>query len=244
MSSVFRIRQAEIVLLKIANRLPDEEFRTFFFGAEGQFEQMRVDCFSNVTLSGYLISAISALDTFLSDTTQLLLLLQPNALGEKCLVPIGTLTSARARAKVINDEVRKKVRHVSYDSFQQRLEYLEEKFRLGLSIDEKVMWLLKRAANLRHNVVHDQALFGFLIDDSEHHSVVSKGKHPFKPVPVSDDDVDDALNAVNVVALTVYCSVRKTVLAAEDDEMTEALAKQLKRVDRSVNKGNAEAVPS
>jgi hypothetical protein len=120
----------------------------------------RERCFEYVSKTGLMIYSATLFENFIADTTRLLLLANPGAIGSNCLVPIGTVLSDESRMEVIDREVTKKLRTLSFSTIEERFEFLRNRFGLKFDLSE-LMGRLKRLTELRNELVHDQSCVRF-----------------------------------------------------------------------------------
>lgn len=168
-------------------------------------------CFHYVTLTGYFVYATSVFDTFLAETVRFLLLRSPSSLGEKYLVPIGTLVSARLRSEIINERVGKKAKQLGYS---ERLQFLGT---VGANIDVAAHSdSLARLSAIRNEAVHDQASLGLEMSSTERLLITRKG-HPLGPRKIDGKDIKEATHTFASVATAIYQAVLRDVLGLEED---------------------------
>jgi hypothetical protein len=180
--------------------------------------QFALSSFRYVTLVGYLVYATTVFDSFLSDLTRLLLTCNPAVLGENCKVSIGVLASPEARTAVINKEISRKIRSLSYASFEERLDYIVRNFNVTLGAGPDLLENLRHYSELRNTAVHDQAIFGINFDDKQ--GVRLEGRQdPLKPTSVASEDVTQAVNTYLNAGVLTYQAVLRDVFKAAAPEM-------------------------
>lgn len=147
--------------------------------------------FGYIVTASLVVYCVSLFDVFLSDLTRVLLFNNIAALGKSCVVPIEVLASSTARIEIIKKEVEKRVRTVSYKSFEERVEFLQTIFGLSFRLDEEEKSILRRISNLRNRIVHDQSVNLLDIDQELVLSLRAKAD-PKSPVPVEWEDINNA----------------------------------------------------
>lgn len=178
--------------------------------------------FKAVTVLGYFVYATTIFDSFLSDTTRFLLLTNLASMGADCRVPIAVVTKPAARAKVVNEEVSRKVRSLaSHNGFGRRLGFLQTRFKLKVDISQHKE-PLDRFSDLRNSLVHDSSLFGFALDESDRNKVVMKRQFG-DPSEINEKDLDEAIETYRAVILEIYRAVRRDVLRCPEDDGVTAL---------------------
>ena len=184
------------------------------------------DSFRYVSDASYLVYATTLLDTFLTDTTRFILLLNPGAIGDAQSVSLKALLSARSRSDLITQAATKKAREISYLPFLARLEYLRRTFGLSVTLDEGTTAELAHYADVRNVIVHDQGVFDVDLDDVGTLRIRRK-TCPRHPTPVTSDDLDRAKTSYIKCVREVYRDVMQHVLRAPEDEAFKGLLSAL-----------------
>jgi hypothetical protein len=169
------------------------------------------DSFRYISNLSHLVYAATLLDSFLADTTTFLFLLFPGALGKDTVAKLDEVLRASSREALIGDIVRRRVRDVGYMSFLDRIAYLEERFSLGIALNEKDRLLLEEFSTLRNVIVHDQSVFDLYLDDRGQVQAKQKtcSRHP---TPVPDDVLKKAHRAFFSTVRAIYEAVVSQVL--------------------------------
>jgi hypothetical protein len=219
MLSHFRLGCAQEVFLKLQLRLLGDAELASYMG-DKQLPGVNEKTFQYVSAAGFLVYATAIFDSFLSDVTKFLLLSKPDALGQSCVVPIGTLASPKSRAAILNKEIGKKVRSLStHSGIEERIEFVCQKFALTYRPSEDDLRSLRSYWDLRNEIVHDQSIFGFEVDDTQQNRIISKGANLLTPTNISFEDGRKATNVHAVVAYGIYRSVLKDFLKASNEEI-------------------------
>jgi len=155
------------------------------------------------------------LDTFLTDTTQFLLLRFPEAIGKNAQVPLKTLIDGRSLEAVVTDEAAKRARELAYLPFPARLEYLRGTFGLTIDLPKHVAEALEHYPTVRNSAVHDQGIFELRLERGTHVAAYRK-TCPQHPTRVASGDVFKALKAYQAVFATVAKCVLAQVLKCPD----------------------------
>ena len=183
--------------------------------------------FTYVSYAGLLLYSTSTFDSFLSDTTKFLLLMRPDALGKSCVVPIGTLTSPKSRAAILNKEVAKKVRALStYSTIEERIQFIREKFGLGYQPPDEALRSLRTVWNVRNEVAHDQSAFTFELDDTERHRIIPKGHKLGVSSELTLDLIQSASHLYEKLAYGIYQAVLKDYFNASEEELRALYASE------------------
>ena len=215
-----RLRSAQVVFLKLQERLATDNDLASSLG-DARLPGVEERNFEYVCSAGFLMYATAIFDSFLSDTTKFLLLSKPDALGQSCVVPIGTLTSSKSRAAILNKEIGRKVRALSTrSSVEDRIKFLCRNFGIMYHPDEVEMQSLRDTWELRNEVAHDQSIFGFELDDTQQNRIVPKGAHPVAPSRLSFKIGSKAVGLHMKIAYGIYRSVLKDFLNVPDEEMS------------------------
>jgi hypothetical protein len=177
----------------------------------------RVKSFEHIRYSSELIYATALLDTFLSDSTLFLLLLHPKAIGKNSTVPLELLLASTSRFAVITEAAKRKVRELAYAGYTARLAALRTSFGIQVVVEDFVVTTLERYAELRNVVVHDQAFYDLVLSESGLRAVERT-----QQAPVTNDDVNMALETYRYVVAAVAQAIFYEVLHAVNDRVATA----------------------
>lgn len=169
-----------------------------------------------VTSCSLLVYATALLDSFFSGTTAFLLTLHPTVLGAASSLSVKDLLSATSKYAAVNRAVRHRVRSVSFETFFERLKFLNKTFGLGITLDSKERSELERFSMLRNNIVHDQDSLIVELDDSGE-IAVRQDKCFRHPTPVSYEDLEAALELYQALAGKIYAAVMTKVIKVQPE---------------------------
>ncbi|MBV8545443.1 MAG: hypothetical protein JO093_14700 [Acidobacteria bacterium] len=161
-----------------------------------------------------LVYATTLFDTFLTDATRFLFLLQPKSVGKNSAVSLEILLSSNSKSEAITDAVNRKVRELGHASFAARIDTLRQTFGLKIQSSPNVLNIFNHYTTIRNVVIHDQAFYDISLTDAgliavERNSDVT---------PVEHDDVRSAISAYTVVAHSIAEAVFMDVLHGERDK--------------------------
>ncbi len=220
---------ARLALFKYHAESPKESSTHPYSGVLAELASVsysEFDSFCYVSDSSYLVYATTLLDTFLTDTTRFLLMLNPGAIGDAQSVSLKALLSARSRSELITQAATKKAREISYLPFLARLEYLRRTFGLSIALDEDTTADLAHYADVRNVIVHDQGVFEVDLDDAGAVRIRRK-TCPRHPTPVTSDDLAKGQTSYTKCVREVYRDVMQHVLHAPEDERFNTLLRAL-----------------
>lgn len=178
-----------------------------------------------------LIYAHSILDTYLTDTTKILLLMYPNLLAKDIDVSFSKILQASSKNMLINSVVSDKVRRISFDSIKDRIKFLNNHFSLNISISNELYKKLEYYNTLRNTLVHDNLLYKIEFDWRGKPSISLK-KCVFHPESISQEDSNKALCTYGNIIGKIYEAVRTTIFKdvpfnETDKSLLEFLSKVL-----------------
>jgi len=176
------------------------------------------DAFNYVSRLSHLVYATSLLDTFLTDTTQFLLMLNPASIGKDFKISIADVLEKGSRSEVLVYAAQRKAREVSYKTFLQRLDYLRERFGLEFDLSGGDVGELGHFSGLRNVAVHDQGFIRLFLDD-EGEVDFDQRSCSLHPTVVSIDDLRSAYRAYRKVAFAVGTAVHRQVLKSVSHQM-------------------------
>lgn len=177
----------------------------------GKLSRREYEAFEYVTRVSTLVYLTTLLDTFLSDTTKFLLLLNPRSIGKNRTVLLEHVLNAQSPHDLVNQAAAEKTREVSYLSFSSRIDLLRSQFGLRIDTSDLTIERLTRLAELRNVTVHDQAVFTCEIDSTGKLGIKQKACS-VHPTRISGDDVDEARDLYWDIVADVVQSVVEQVL--------------------------------
>jgi hypothetical protein len=177
-------------------------------------EQMSL--FTYVVDISLLAYVTTLLDTFLSETTKFLFLLNPGSVGDDISIPFRDVLAKKSRPQLIVDVVEKKTREVSYLPFIARIGFLRKRFGLRVALSDEVLAALEHYGTLRNTAIHDQGIFLQCLDENYRITLESQ-RCPMHPTPISSEDYSQAAAAFLTTAQAIHEAVVTQVLNAEDD---------------------------
>jgi hypothetical protein len=198
------------------------------------------DGYRYVTGCSLLVYATALFDSFLSGTSGFLLTLHPKALGESCQLTVQELLNATSKYDAVNQAVRRRVRSLSFETFLERLRFLNRTFGLGITLDADEHSELEHCSTLRNAVVHDQASFVVDLDDKGEISV-RQDKCFRHPTPVGSDELASALKVYLSVCRRIYIAVMSKVLKVPTELQGSLATAFLPPESRQINLPLAEA---
>lgn len=210
LNGIVRLSSARFGLIVSLQLLPDHVEKV-----SKRFTAVELKLYEAVVSASLLVYATSLFDVFLSDTTRFLFNLNIGALGKSCQVPIEVLASPKAAAIMVNREIERKTRALSYKSFIERIEYLQQTFALNLQIASGAVRQLIHLADLRNKIVHDQSPYSFEFDERQKRAI-RKRPIPGISSPLTDDDLSAAQRTYLVVAIQIVDAVKKDILKLKD----------------------------
>lgn len=169
----------------------------------------------------HLFYATTLFDTFLSETTQFLLLLVPRAIGENQQVPLRGLLDPLCRNEAITQAASAKAREIADSSFADRIQFIRKSFALVITIpseDWEGMDLGFSFSNYRMS--QDRGSFQLQLDSRG--EIVSKAK---APASLRHDDVCWAIESYERTARTIAEAVFTQVLKQADHPAVQLLLK-------------------
>lgn len=123
------------------------------------------DSYSYLVEASMFVYGTTLFDTFLSDTTRFLYLANLDQLAEKGVqVPLREVV-AKSRAAIINETVSAKSRKLASRPFSQRIETLDKRFRLKLTIPDATRRTLEHFSSIRNSFIHDQAVYDVTMNE-------------------------------------------------------------------------------
>ncbi len=164
------------------------------------------DALSYVMGISHLVYATTILDTFLTDTTQFLLLIHPKAMGSQRQVALGSVLDAETVEDLVTDAAVKRAREVAYLPFAGRLEFLTKTFGLVIDLPIDVAQAIEHYPSIRNTAVHDQGMFDIRLGQGGSISLRQKTSARY-PTQVTGDDVHGAATAYSAVARLVASAV-------------------------------------
>jgi len=167
---------------------------------------------SNISL---LVYATTLLDTFISETTNFLIMRHPEILINEITVVFEDILAAHSKAALLTDTISNKVRFISFRSFLDRIEYLRKKFGLDIKLKDDTIEALTHFSDLRNVIIHDQSVFELELDDKMS-LVIKQKKCPIHPTPIRDEDLLKAWTAYRTIIKKIYLSIVSQVLKCED----------------------------
>jgi len=118
-----------------------------------------------VTNVSHLVYATTLFDTFLSETTQFLFLLLPQAMGENQPVPLRALIDAASKNEAIAQAASARTREIGHLTFAERIQVLRETFGLDITLSTETADGLAHVASVRDGAANDQGTFPLRLDD-------------------------------------------------------------------------------
>jgi hypothetical protein len=188
------------------------------------------DALSYVTNVSHLVYATTLLDTFLSDTTLFLFLLNPQAIGKDQQISLRTLINARSRNEAITEAAVTRMREIGYLSFNSRIDFLRKRFGLNITLPADVVDALHHYPSIRNTAVHDQGIYELGLHDDG--TISSRQKTcPQHPTKITGKDVQKAIEAYERVAQSVAGTVFAQVLKQGDHPRVQSLLRVLSSGD-------------
>ena len=175
-----------------------------------QIPYRHFDSFLYVSTISLLVYATTLLDTFLSDTTQFLLLLHPGAIGKDQQVSLSTILQTRDTTQIIESAAAKRVRELSYLPFPARVEFLREKFGLAIQLRPEAEFALERFPSVRNTLVHDQGIFAVTLGP-EGVPLVEQKTCSLHPTPLKVEDLGTAIDAYCEITIQVAKAILRQV---------------------------------
>lgn len=184
------------------------------------------DSYRYVTRVSLLVYATALFDTFLTDTATFLLALHPGALGSAQAIPVEDLFKAASKFEAITQAIRRRARSLAFETFLQRLEFLNRTFGFSVHLDPEERAALENCSSLRNAVVHDQGSFAIELSDTGQVTLRQKAclRHP---TPVSSQEYGAALKTYREVSHKVYSGVMEKVLKVPADPLYATLRRAL-----------------
>ena len=181
------------------------------------------DSFKYVGNFGHLVFATTLLDSFLTDTTRFIFLMLPASIGKAQGITVSDIVAAKSTEELLRAAVEKRVRDVSYRSFCDRVQYLNEQYGLEVSLSPDVASDLEHFSGVRNVMIHDQAFYDLRVarDGSvllEQHSC------SVHPRPVDGVQIGRAVAAYMTVVLGVASAVFRHLLKSEPPPHLDQLA--------------------
>ncbi|HEY2394279.1 MAG TPA: hypothetical protein VGK22_24125 [Candidatus Angelobacter sp.] len=170
------------------------------------------DALAYVTNVSHLVYATTLLDSFLTDTSLFLFLLNPQSMGKNSQVSLRTLIQSASRNEALTQAALNKAREISYLPFPARIQFFTDTFGLRIELTPDAVEALTHYPSIRNTAVHDQGIYEIRLEEDGH--VTSRQKTCAKhPTHVSPDDVFKAIKAyekvVGAVAQAVFFQVLK-----------------------------------
>jgi hypothetical protein len=175
------------------------------------------DAFDYVGDFSHLVYATTVLDTFLTDTTRFLFLIQPASIGESKFATVKDIVAAKSTAELLKAVVDKRAKALSYESFLTRIDFLRKHYGLRLALDTEARVNLKHFSDIRHVMIHDQGHFDFNRSADGRIELVGTAC-PNHPKPVDSAQIKGALNAYNTVVASLAKAVFRDVLLVDVPE--------------------------
>lgn len=157
-----------------------------------------------------LIYVHSILDTYLTDTTKILLLMHPNLLAKDMDISFAKILQADSKNMLINAVVSDKVRRVSFETIKERIKFLNTHFKLNIVLSNELYKKLEYYNQLRNTFVHDNLLCKIELTGRGKPSI-SLTKCIFRPTGISHEDSNKALSTYGVIIGKIYEAVRTTI---------------------------------
>jgi hypothetical protein len=184
------------------------------------------DAFNYVSRVSHLVYATSLLDTFLTDTTQFLLMLFPSSIGKEFRISISDVIENRSRSALLTAAASRKARELSYATFLDRITDLRRRFGLVFELDERDVEALRHFSALRNVAVHDQGFLNlsFAENGTVHCEQRVCSRHP---TAVSIDDVRAAIHTYQRVVREISVAILRQVIKEPDHEGANRLIELL-----------------
>jgi hypothetical protein len=171
----------------------------------------RYDALEYVSNVSHLVYATTLLDTFLSDTTLFLFLLNPRSMGKNQQISIQMLIDASSRADALTRAAVKRTKEIGYLAFPDRIEALRQTFGLEISISADTAEALVHYPSIRNTAVHDQGIFELALDSGG--AVLARQKTcRLHPTPIASGDINKAIRSYEAVGVSIAKPVFVQVL--------------------------------
>jgi hypothetical protein len=180
------------------------------------------DAFNYVSRLSHLVYATSLLDTFLTDTTQFLLMLFPSSIGKEFRISISDVIEKSSRSDILAAAASKKARELSYATFLERLTDLSRRFGLTINLGDADLEALRHFSTLRNVAVHDQGFLAFSLTDNGavHCEQRVCSRHP---TAVTIEDVRAAIHTYRRVVREVATAILRQVLKEPGHELANRM---------------------
>jgi hypothetical protein len=160
-----------------------------------------------------LVYLTSVIDTFLSETTKFLYLLNPGSIGKNASITLDSVLRSTSKAQLVTDAAEKRARELGHLGFHARIEALRQTFGLRVALPTETIEALTKYSGIRNVLVHDQGLYEIALSDA---GMVAADRPPQE---VRDADVSRAMSAYRSVAYEVALAVFFQVLGAQTNGM-------------------------
>ena len=164
--------------------------------------------FDYTTNISNLVYVTTIFDTFLSDTTNFLMLLNPPSIGKTHMFQVDDIVSATSVSELLNQAILKKVRDISYLPFIGRIKYLGDTFGVSIKFSDIVFDMLEKYSGIRNVIVHDQGLYNMKLDDSKKIKLEPK-IFGHKPTLVKNEELKEA----QCVYIWLFMKISKDVMS-------------------------------
>jgi hypothetical protein len=160
-AALFRLMAANaaFLLAEATATSPNEGIWQEVFKNHRRVKREGLDHLDSLYAENTIISALSVMDSFLSDLTRFLLLMHPAAISKERQIKFGDVLEANDLGKVIGAAVDKFVHELSYKRLSERIDYLQQGFGIDLSTSRKLVETVQSFADLRNRLVHDTSMF-------------------------------------------------------------------------------------
>lgn len=101
-----------------------------------------------------IITNISIMDAFMSDLFRMLLLMFPNSLDNPSVF-LNDILKCKSIDEILQNEIDKKVRSFSFESFPLRFQKIQKTFKLDFKDIGKELDVLNKAWKIRNRIVHE-----------------------------------------------------------------------------------------
>jgi hypothetical protein len=188
--------------------------------------------FTDVTDASHFIYATALFDSFLSESTKFLLLLQPEKLGEDCKVSLGAVLGAKSRSDIINSEVLRRVKNLGFQPMPNRLEFLQRRFGLDPLVNPSMAEPLQDFVTQRNRLVHDLGTFALAVGENRELLLRARAC-PFHPAQLDIGDMWEAARLYLTVGFNLYKAVMGSVLRAEPTDDFRRVCKLFEIMEHS-----------
>lgn len=168
------------------------------------------DAFVYVSNVRFLVYQTTLFDTFIQDTIEVLLCLYPQSIRESA-VSFERVLKAGSREELVNAAIKAKVRDLGFESFSERLKWLQKRFGVDLKLSEEASAEIAHLSDVRDSIVHDQGFFDFFIDRNGDVALQHRAcsRHP---TVVTRQDVSKARSAFTQAVVSIATAVMEQIL--------------------------------